>query len=119
MTAAAVELLAGTAALLLFAVGQHVDVHGPRRKVLQHHPLVRPVVFVCAVDAACVPVCPEDMLVVYRHGKRVDGCTHDHLAVGSGKRTSLNLLSEWRKHHHYFTIYILMEYKTTLFKNYL
>lgn len=99
MTAAAVELLTGTTALLLFAVGQHVDVHGAGRKVLQHHPLVRPVVFVCAVDAACVPICPEDILVVYSHGKRVDGGTYDDLTIGTSKRASLDLLSKWRKHY--------------------
>lgn len=98
VAAASVELLAGAAALLLPAVGQHVEVHGPRRQVLDHDSLVRAVVLVGAVDAARVPVGPEDVLIVEGHGERVDGCAHDHLSIGPGEGAALDLLSE--KHTH-------------------
>lgn len=62
MAAASVKLLTGTVTLLLLPAGQNMDVHRPRLKVLNHHPLVRTVVFVGPVDAACVPVSPIDEL---------------------------------------------------------
>lgn len=40
MAAASIKLQARAAALLLFAVGQHMDVHRPGWKVLDHNPLI-------------------------------------------------------------------------------
>ena len=81
MAAAPVELLTGAVTPLLLPAGQHLDVHWPRRKVLDHHRLARAVVLVGAVDAARVPVRPVDVLVKHGHGERVDGRADDDLAV--------------------------------------
>ncbi len=97
MAASTIELFAGTAALLLFAVGKHVDVHGPWRKVLEDHLLVGAVVLVCTVDAACVPVRPVDVLAIHGHCKRVDGGAYDDLTVSTGEWAALDLLSAKRE----------------------
>ena len=94
VTAASVELLAGAVTLLLLPAGQRVDVHGPRRQVLDHHPLVGAVVLVGSVDAARVPVRPVDVLAVHGHGERVYRRAHNDLPVGPGERAALNLLSD-------------------------
>lgn len=104
MTAAAIELLAGAATLLLLATGQHVDVHRARRKVLDHHTLVRAIVLVSTVDTACVPVRPVDVLPIQGHGKRVDGRAHNHLTVGARWRGPLDLLPE-EVQRHFVTTY--------------
>lgn len=82
MAAASIKLLAGTITLLLLPAGQNVDVHWPRRKVLNHEPLVRTVMLVGPVYAACVPVSPIDELTEHGHGKGVDGCADDYLSIG-------------------------------------
>lgn len=94
MAAAPIELLTWAATLLLFAVGQHMYVHGSGGQILEHDPLVRAVVLVGSVDAACVPVRPEDLLSIHSHGEWVDGCAHNDLTVSPRKRATLNLLSE-------------------------
>lgn len=94
MAAASIKLQARTAALLLFAVGQHMNVHRPRWKVLNHNPLVRAIMLVRSIDAACVPICPENVLSIHSHGKRVNGCAYDDLTISARQRTALNFLSD-------------------------
>lgn len=98
VAAATVELQTCAAALLLFTAGQHVDVHGSGRKVLDHHTLVRTVVFVGPVDAARVPVRPEDVLPIKCHGERVHGGADDDLTIRPAQGTTLDLLPENIKH---------------------
>lgn len=93
MAAASVELLAGTITLLLLPAGQNMHVHGPRRKVLDHNPLVGAVVLVGAVDAARVPVRPVDELAKHGHGEGVYGRADDDLPTGTSEGGTLNLLS--------------------------
>lgn len=93
MAAASVELLAGTITLLLLPAGQNVHVHGPRRKVLDHDPLVGAVVLVGAVDAARVPVGPVDELAKHGHGEGVDGRADDDLPTGASEGGAFDLLS--------------------------
>lgn len=93
VAAATIELLAGTITLLLLPSGQNVYVHGPRRKVLYHDPLVGAVVLVGTVDAARVPVGPVDKLAKHGHCEGVNGCADDDLPTGAGKGGTLNLLS--------------------------
>lgn len=93
MAAASVELLAGTVALLLLPAGQNVHIHGPRRKVLDHDPLVGAVVLVGAVDAARVPVGPVDELAKHGHSEGVNGRADDDLPTGPREGRTLDLLS--------------------------
>ena len=96
MAAASIKLLAWTVTLLLLAAGQNMEVHRPRWKVLDHDRLVRAVVLVGPIDAACVPVSPVDELAKHGHSKGVDGCADDDLPIGPRERGSLNLLSDGR-----------------------
>lgn len=93
MAAASVELLTGTITLLLLPASQNVHVHWPRRKVLDHDPLVGAVVLVGAVDAARVPVGPVDELAKHGHGEGVNGRADDDLPIGAREGGTLNLLS--------------------------
>lgn len=93
MAAASVELLAGTFTLLLLPASQNVYVHGPRRKVLDHDPLIGAVVLVGAVDAARVPVGPVDKLAKHGHGEGVNGRADDDLPTGTSEGGTLDLLS--------------------------
>lgn len=86
MTAASIKLLAGAITLLLLPAGQDMDVHWPRRKVLNHDLLVRTVVLVGPIDATCVPVSPIDELAEHGHSKGIDGCTDNYLSIGPRKR---------------------------------
>lgn len=96
VAAASIKLLAGTVALLLLPAGQNVDVHRSRRKVLDHDSLIRTIVLVGTIDAACVPVSPVDELAKHGHCKGVDGCADNDLTIGARERGSLNLLSDGR-----------------------
>lgn len=96
MAAASIKLLAGTITLLLLDAGQYMDVHWPGWKVLNHGPLVRTIMLVGPIDAACVPVSPIDELAKHGHGKGVDGCADNDLPIGPSERGSLNLLSDGR-----------------------
>lgn len=95
MAAASIKLQARAAALLLFAVGQNMDVHRPGWKVLDHNPLVRSIVLVRSIDATCVPISPENVLSIHSHGKWVNGCAYDDLTVSARQGTTLNLLSDY------------------------
>lgn len=95
MAAASIKLQARAATLLLFAVGQHMDIHRAGWKVLDHNPLVRAIMLVCSIDASCVPVCPENVLSIHSHGKWVNGCAYDDLTVSARQGTTLNLLSDY------------------------
>ncbi len=86
MAAASIKLLTGAVTLLLLPAGQDMDVHRPGRKVLNHDPLVRTVMLVGPIDAACVPVSPVDELAEHGHCKGVDGCADDDLSVGPRER---------------------------------
>lgn len=97
VAAASIELLTGTITLLLLPAGHHMNVHGPRWKVLNHDPLVRAVVLVGSIDAARVPVGPVDELAEHGHSKRVDCSADDDLPIGACERRSLNLLSGGRE----------------------
>lgn len=94
MAAASIKLQARAAALLLFATGQHMDVHRPGSKVLDHNPLIRAIMLVSSVDATCVPICPENVLSIHSHGKWVNSCAYNDLTVSARQRTTLNLLPE-------------------------
>lgn len=94
MAAASVKLLAGTITLLLLPAGQNVNVHWPRRKVLNHDPLTRTIVLVGSVDAPRVPVSPIDKLVKHGHGKGINGGAYNDLPIGPRKTGPLNLLSK-------------------------
>lgn len=96
MAAASIKLLTGTVTLLLLPAGQNMDVHWPRWEVLNHDPLVRTIMLVGSIDAACVPVTPIDELAKHGHGKRVNGCADDDLPIGPRERGSFNLLSDGR-----------------------
>lgn len=85
MAAASIKLLTGTVTLLLLSRSQNVDVHWSRWKVLDHNPLIRAVMFVSPIDAACVPVSPVDELAKHAHSKGVDGRADDDLSIGSGE----------------------------------
>lgn len=93
MAAASIKQLAGAITLLLLPAGQNMDVHRPRWKVLNHNRLVRAVVLIGSIDAACVPVSPIDELAKHGHGKGVNGCADDDFTIGPSERRSLNLLS--------------------------
>lgn len=95
MAAASIKLQTRAAALLLFAVRQHMDVHWSGWKVLDHNPLVRAIEFVRSVDATCVPICPENVLSIHGHGKWVNGCAYDDLTVSASQGTTFNLLSDY------------------------
>lgn len=96
MTAAPIKLLARTITLLLLPPGQNVDVHWPRWKVLSHDPLVRTIMLVGSIDAACVPVSPIDELTKHGHSKGVNGCADNYLPIGPRERGSFDLLSDGR-----------------------
>lgn len=81
MAAASIKLLARTVTLLLLPAGQSMDVHWPRWKVLNHDPLIRTVVLVGPIDAACVPVSPIDELAKHGHSKGVDGRADDDFPI--------------------------------------
>lgn len=93
VTAPSIKLLTGAVALLLLRCGQNVDVHWSRWQVLNHDSLVRTIVLVGPIDAACVPVGPINELTKHGHSKRVDGCADDDLPIRPSERGSLNLLS--------------------------
>lgn len=93
MAATSIKLLAGTVTLLLLPAGQNMDIHWPRWKILDHNRLVRAIMFVGPIDAACVPVSPVDKLAIHGHGKGVDGCADNDLPIGTTERAAFNLLS--------------------------
>lgn len=95
MATASIKLQARAAALLLFAVGEHMDVHRSGWKVLDHNSLVRAIVFVRSIDATCVPICPENVLSIHSHGKWINGCAYDDLTVSARQGTTLNFLSDY------------------------
>lgn len=97
MAAASIKLLTGAVTLLLLPSGQNMDVHWTRWKVLDHDYLVRAIVLVGPIDAACVPVCPIDELAKHSHSKGVDRCADNNLPIRPCERGSLNLLSGGRK----------------------
>lgn len=95
MAAASIKLQTRAAALLLFAVRQHMDVHRSGWKVLDQNPLVRAIILVCSIDATCVPICPENVLSIHSHGKWVNCCAHNDLTVSARQGTTFNLLSDY------------------------
>lgn len=50
---------------------------------------------VSSIDAMCVPICPENVLSIYSHGKWVNSCAYNDLTVSARQGTTLNLLSDY------------------------
>lgn len=94
MTTASVELLTEAGALLLLRACIDMDVTGSILQFLDQHCKTGAVVLSCPEHRTLCAVCPEDVLLEHRQGKRVLDSLHDHLSVLPSQGGPFDFLTE-------------------------